>query len=156
MTASFAPPCRRPLRDPTAAVTAEYRSDSDDVTTRAVKVDALKQCSAYSTSETSNARTTTGSGSSPKVIHRTFSANPRSSRAGIGSSPRRRRWSSATTPGSWAIRRSDLVKLACFDASWVVGSCAPMTLTAVRTTSIGWQVVGSVRTASITGCGSVR
>ncbi|CPU65700.1 Uncharacterised protein [Mycobacteroides abscessus] len=74
MTASFAPPWSGPLSAPTAPVTAECRSDSVDVMTRAVNVDALNECSAYSTIETSNARTTAGSGSSPNVIHRKFSA----------------------------------------------------------------------------------
>ena len=40
--------------------------------TRAVKVDALKECSAYRIIDTSNASTTTGSGTSPKVMYRKF------------------------------------------------------------------------------------
>ena len=72
MTASFAPPCSGPLSAPIAPTTAEYRSVSVEVMTRAVKVDALKECSAYRIIETLNASTTTGSGSSPNVIQRKF------------------------------------------------------------------------------------
>ena len=50
------------------------------MTTRAVNVEALNECSAYSTIDTSNAVTTAGSGSSPNVIQRKFAAYPRSSR----------------------------------------------------------------------------
>ena len=70
ITASFAPPCSGPLSAPTAPVTAEYRSARVEVMTRAVKVDALNECSAYRIIDTSNASTTTRSGTSPKVICR--------------------------------------------------------------------------------------
>ena len=73
-TASFAPPCSGPLSAPMAPTTAEYRSLSVEVMTRAVKVDALKECSAYRTIERLNASTTTGSASSPNVIHRKLAA----------------------------------------------------------------------------------
>ena len=53
-----------------APVTAECRSDSVDVITRAVKVEALKECSAYRIIETLNASTTSGTASSPNVIQR--------------------------------------------------------------------------------------
>jgi hypothetical protein len=46
MTASPAPPWSVPFRAPTPAATAECMSDWVDVTTRAVKVDALSSCSA--------------------------------------------------------------------------------------------------------------
>ena len=74
ITASLAPPCSGPLSAPTAPTTAEYRSLIVDVITRAVKVDALKECSAYRIIELLNASTTTGSGSVPKVIQRKFAA----------------------------------------------------------------------------------
>ena len=48
-------------------------SDCVEVTTRAAKVEALKLCSAYRTMDCSNARTTSGSGTSPKHIRRKFS-----------------------------------------------------------------------------------
>ena len=50
------------------ATTAEYKSASVLVTTRAVKVEALKECSAYRIIETSNAFTTTSLGTSPNVM----------------------------------------------------------------------------------------
>ena len=74
ITASLAPPCSGPLRAPIAPVTAECRSDSVEVITRAVKVDALKECSAYRMIDTRNASTTSGAASSPKAIHRKFCA----------------------------------------------------------------------------------
>ena len=74
MTASLAPPCSGPLSAPIAATTAEYRSVSVEVTTRAVNVEALNECSAYSTIERLNASTTVSSASSPKVIQRKFAA----------------------------------------------------------------------------------
>ena len=43
-----------------------------EVITRAVKVEALNECSAYRIIETLNASTTSGSGSSPNVIQRKF------------------------------------------------------------------------------------
>ena len=46
MTASFAPPWSAPLSAPIAPTTAEYRSESVLVITRAVNVDALNECSA--------------------------------------------------------------------------------------------------------------
>ena len=46
MTASLAPPCSGPFSAPIAAVTALCMSDSVEVTTRAVNVEALKLCSA--------------------------------------------------------------------------------------------------------------
>lgn len=61
--------------------------------------------------------------------------------------PRRRRWSAATTVGSLASRVSDLARFAAGLPSFSVGSSAPKKLTAVRSTSIGWQVSGS-RTSS--------
>lgn len=45
MTASLAPRCNGSLSAPIAALTAEWRSDKVVVTTRAVKVEALKECS---------------------------------------------------------------------------------------------------------------
>ena len=72
ITASLAPPCRGPLSAPIAPVTAECRSESVEVITRAVKVEALNECSAYSTIETRNASTTSGAASSPNVIQRKF------------------------------------------------------------------------------------
>ena len=72
MTASLAPPCSGPLSAPIAPVTAECRSESVEVITRAVKVEALKECSAYRIIETLNASTTSWTGSSPKVIQRKF------------------------------------------------------------------------------------
>ena len=42
--------------------------------TRAVNVDALNECSAYRVIEISNARTTSASGTAPKVMFRKFSA----------------------------------------------------------------------------------
>ena len=45
-------------------------SDSVLVTTRAVNVDALNECSAYRVIDTSNALTTTRSGTSPNVMCR--------------------------------------------------------------------------------------
>ena len=74
MTASLAPPCSGPLSAPIAPTTAEYRSAIVLVITRAVKVDALNECSAYRIIETLNARATTASGTSPKVIQRKFCA----------------------------------------------------------------------------------
>jgi hypothetical protein len=41
--------------------------------TRAAKVEALNECSAYRIIETVNAFTTTGSGTSPNVMKRKFS-----------------------------------------------------------------------------------
>ena len=73
-TASFAPPCSGPLSAPIAPTTAEYRSLRVDVTTRAVNVDALKECSAYRIIERLNASTTTGSASAPNVIQRKLAA----------------------------------------------------------------------------------
>ena len=49
MTPSFAPPWSGPLSAPIAALIAEYMSLSVEETTRAVKVLALKPCSACST-----------------------------------------------------------------------------------------------------------
>ena len=72
MTASLAPPCSGPLSAPIAPTTAECRSASVLVMTRAVKVDALNECSAYRIIETLKASTTTGSGSSPKDMKRKF------------------------------------------------------------------------------------
>ncbi|MCY1457544.1 hypothetical protein D9M71_748490 [compost metagenome] len=46
MTASLAPPCSGPRSEPIAPVTAECRSERVEVITRAVKVEALKECSA--------------------------------------------------------------------------------------------------------------
>jgi hypothetical protein len=60
------------LSAPIAATTAEYRSARVEVTTRAVKVEALKECSAYRIIDTSKAVTTTMSGTSPKVMCRKF------------------------------------------------------------------------------------
>ncbi len=71
-TASLAPPCSGPLSAPIAPTTAEYRSLRVDVITRAVNVEALKECSAYRIIERLNASTTTGSGSVPNVIQRKF------------------------------------------------------------------------------------
>ncbi len=45
-TASLAPPCSGPLSAPIAPVTAECRSARVEVMTRAVNVEALKECSA--------------------------------------------------------------------------------------------------------------
>ncbi len=70
MTASFAPPCSGPLSAPIAPVTAECRSESVEVITRAVNVEALKECSAYRIIETLKASTTSWTGSSPKAIQR--------------------------------------------------------------------------------------
>ena len=70
ITASLAPPCSGPLSAPIAPTTAEYRSASVDVITRAVKVLALNECSAYRIIDTSNASTTTWSGTSPNVMNR--------------------------------------------------------------------------------------
>jgi hypothetical protein len=39
MTSSFAPPCSGPRREPIAAVSAEYMSESVEMTTRAVNVE---------------------------------------------------------------------------------------------------------------------
>ena len=74
-------------------MTAECRSDRVEVITRAVNVEALKECSAYRINEIRKASTTSGAGSWPKVIHRKFREWSRSSRAGIGSvgPPARRR-----------------------------------------------------------------
>ena len=46
MAASLAPPWRLPLRAPIAAHTEECRSELVEATTRLVKVEALKSCSA--------------------------------------------------------------------------------------------------------------
>ena len=72
ITASFAPPCSGPFSAPIAATTAEWRSASVEVTTRAVNVDALKECSAYRTMEMRKTSAATSLGSSPKVIQRKF------------------------------------------------------------------------------------
>src|SRR5579863_3440038 len=114
-------------------------SERVEVMTRAVNVEALNECSAYKISDTSKQRMTSFSGTSPKHIWKKFSENPRSLVGAIGASPRRRRCSKATTVGSFAIIESDLAKFASVDGSSSVGSDAPIRLTAVRITSIGWQ-----------------
>ena len=45
-----------------------------EATTRAVKVEALKLCSAYRISEASKADRISGSGTSPNVMYRKFAA----------------------------------------------------------------------------------
>lgn len=119
-----------------------------EVTTRAVKVEALKLCSAYSTSEISKQRTTSGAGTAPKHMWKKFSAYPSSGSGAIGSRPRRRRRSAATTVGSLASRVRDLARPGTGRPSSSVGSSAPKKLTAVRSTSIGWQVSGSRASSS--------
>ena len=79
MTNSFAPPCSGPLSAPIAAVMADHASDCVEVTVRAVKVEALKECSAYRMSDFSKASMSDGivagePSSSPKTIQRKFSA----------------------------------------------------------------------------------
>ncbi|SCG09202.1 hypothetical protein GA0115255_125095 [Streptomyces sp. Ncost-T6T-2b] len=71
-----------------------------------------------------------------------FSAYPSSGSGAIGVRPRRRRWSAATTVGSFASSVRDLARLAARLPSSSSGSSAPKKLTAVRSTSIGWQVSG--------------
>ena len=73
MTASFAPPCSGPLRAPIAAVTALYWSDMVEVTTRAVNVEALNECSMYRISEVSKARVISFEGTEPKVMWKKLS-----------------------------------------------------------------------------------
>ena len=60
-----APPCSGPDSDPSAATTAEPASAPVEVTTRAVKVEALKPCSMVEVMYASIARTRAGSASSP-------------------------------------------------------------------------------------------
>ena len=78
MTNSFAPPCSGPFSAPMAAVIADHASACVEVTVRAVKVEALKECSAYRIMVFSNASISDGMvagepSSSPKTIHRKFS-----------------------------------------------------------------------------------
>ncbi len=59
------------------------------------------------------------------------------------SRPRRRRKSWATIVGSWASSSSALARFAAGLLSSSAGFSAPSQLTAVRSTSMGWQVSGS-------------
>ncbi len=115
------PTVQRPLSAPTAAVTAECRSDSVDVTTRAANVEALKECSAYRTSDVSNVRTATSSGSSPVTAQRKFARV-----AEVGARRRQVRTATpalayATTAGSAAKRRSALASSAAGESSRPAG-----------------------------------
>ena len=65
MTLALAPPWSAPESEPTAAATAAYMWAWVEATSRAAKVEALKECSACSTSAVSMARTPSASGTLP-------------------------------------------------------------------------------------------
>ena len=119
-------------------------SDRVEATTRAVKVEALKLCSAYRIMDVSKQAVTSGAGSSPKHMRKKFALKPSAGSGGMRSRPRRRRKSCATMTGSLASMASALARLAAGLLSSSAGSSAPRQLTAVRSMSIGWQVSGSL------------
>jgi len=65
MTRVLAPPCRAPESEPTAAATEAYMWALVEATSRAAKVDALKECSACSTRAVSKKPARSSSGISP-------------------------------------------------------------------------------------------
>ena len=95
-----------------AAVTAECRSERVDATTRAVNVEALNSCSAYTIIEKSSDRAASGVGLVPRSMNNRFAACELSGSGASGSLPCNRRYRAAITTGSCAIKRSAFRKLA--------------------------------------------
>ncbi len=149
-TASLAPPCSGPLRRADGADDRRVRGRlSVDAITRAVKVEALKECSAYRIIERLKASTTTSSASSPKVIHRKFAdvveiVARRERLAGhAGGAGRRRRSPGAPRTADARARFSSSCRSRRAPSPSRRGRGAPMRLTAVRSTSIGCASSGT-------------
>ena len=114
------------------------------VTVRAVKVEALKVCSAYRISETSKLFSTSGAGTLSKTRLKKFSAKLCAGFGATGSSPLAARAAAAMQVGIFASRRMALRRWAASLVSLASGSSRPRKLTQVRMASIGWAPCGKV------------
>ncbi len=124
---------------------APWMSAPVEATVRAVKVEALKVCSAYRIIETSKLLMTSGCGTLPKTMWKKFSQKGSADPARSAPAPWTSRLVAATAVGIFASSRMAFRRCAASETSAASGSSVPMKDTAVRIASIGCASFGMAR-----------